>query len=143
MSSPQPSTSTATNPLVPAAPPAQESTGPATAGTTSPNPAITQDYSGELVEFYDHLELVPTTDEPEVSPAVVEAARPKKRKREEVDGDYLVYRQVNFDELEEWTEEGVMEWVEVEEAEKVWREPYWTDEEEWRRYSAAALNIDG
>lgn len=36
-----------------------------------------------------------------MSPAVVEAARPKKRKREEVDGDYLVYRQVNFDELEE------------------------------------------
>ena len=36
-----------------------------------------------------------------------------------------------------------MEWVEVEEWEKVWREPYWNDEEEWRRYSAAALNIDG
>ena len=33
-----------------------------------------------------------------MSPAVVEAARPKKRKREEVDGDYLVYPQDGFEE---------------------------------------------
>ena len=89
----------------------------------APNPAITQDYSGELVEYDDHLELVPTVvsptklrsrisnqnerniadfckltqEGPEVSRAEMEAARPKKRKREEVDGDYLQYPQEGFE----------------------------------------------
>lgn len=78
MSSPQGAASTTTQPLVPAAPPAQDNNGPAEAGTTcgisnyfvhafcidtvslAQNPATTQDYSGEMVEFDDHFELVPT-----------------------------------------------------------------------------------